>query len=137
MPRAGPQALGGISMGDLLPAPPSPSLFSFPRSSGAPHLQSYLTMDVIPRRHKSSEERRAQRQRAQGRVIGSILRSVHELQRHRGARPTRLAQALSDVLADVNVPPAAVPTVVTVVLDPDVCPDYQEPCPDTTWYHCS
>ena len=51
-----------------------------------------------PRPRRTAAERRAQAQRAQGRVVQSLLRGFQELGSHRGCRPTRLGAALAAAL---------------------------------------
>ena len=55
------------------------------------------------RRKKTAAERRAQRQRAQARVIGAVVKGVAELFAHRGGQPTSALQVLAAALSGGKV----------------------------------
>ena len=54
---------------------------------------------AAPRRKKSAAERRAQRSRAEARVVGRLLAAFSDLSHHRGSAPTRLGRAFAAALA--------------------------------------
>jgi len=72
------------------------------------------------RRKKTAKERREQRLRSEGRLVGKLIESCAMLSGHRGCQPSRLLQALSSILAS-NVDEVAMsPSDVQADLPPRV-----------------